>query len=69
MPYIPPASDKLKLAHTYALGQADLPLPVNLKCSALVAMAKAFNANATRLKRMMLAPAFNQHPLGTSARR
>jgi hypothetical protein len=58
MPYIPPRSDKLKLAYTYALGQADLPRAVSLKCPALAAVSDTLHANTMRLKRMMLAPAF-----------
>jgi hypothetical protein len=58
MPDIPPGSDKLKLAYTYALGQADLPQPIGLKCPALVTVADNLHANIMRLKRMMLAPAF-----------
>jgi hypothetical protein len=58
MPDIPPGSDKLKLAYTFALGQADLPQLVDLKCPALVTVADNLHANTMRLKRMMLAPAF-----------
>ena len=57
MPYIPEKSDKLKLAYTFTLGLADLPV-VTLRGRCLEPVNQAFSANAMRLKRMMLFPAF-----------